>query len=179
MTDRPSSAGPEDDVVIVVGAAIVRAGRVLAAERSAPAHLAGGWEFPGGKLEPGETEAETVVRECREELGVTVRPVERLPGAWPLTPGYVLHLWLAELLDGEPHPLEDHAELRWLGVDELDDVAWLPQDREAVALVASVMAAARTGAATDLAGVRSAGANTAENNAENSAENSAGNSAKA
>ncbi|NUU25164.1 MAG: (deoxy)nucleoside triphosphate pyrophosphohydrolase [Streptomycetaceae bacterium] len=142
MTERPSSApDPEDHVVVVVGAAILHGGRVLAARRSAPAHLAGGWEFPGGKLEPGETEAETVVRECREELGVTVRAVERLPGIWPLTPGYVLHLWLAELLDGEPRPLEDHSELRWLGPHELQDVAWLPQDREAVAEVARVMAA--------------------------------------
>ncbi|HSA49915.1 MAG TPA: (deoxy)nucleoside triphosphate pyrophosphohydrolase [Yinghuangia sp.] len=136
---------PENDTVIVVGAAILHGGRVLAARRSAPPHLAGGWEFPGGKLEPGETEGEALVRECREELGVSVRPVSRLPGAWPLNPGYVLHLWHAELLGGEPRPLEDHSELRWLGPLELDDVDWLPQDRSAVAVVARLMAITPTG----------------------------------
>lgn len=140
--ERPEATPrPEDDVVVVVGAAILHAGRVLAARRSAPAHLAGGWEFPGGKLERGETEAEALVRECREELGVTVRAVRRLGGTWPLTPGYVLHLWHADLLDGDPRPLEDHSELRWLAPEELDDVAWLPQDRDAVAVVARLMAA--------------------------------------
>lgn len=146
MTDRPSAAGrPEDDPVIVVGAAILHQGRVLAARRSAPAHLAGGWEFPGGKLEPGESEAEALVRECHEELGVTVRAVRRLPGTWPLHPGYVLHLWHAELLHGRPRPLEDHSELRWLAGTELDDVAWLPQDRDAVAVVARLMAGTPAG----------------------------------
>lgn len=141
MAQPPQSAStPGSDTVIVVGAAILHAGRVLAARRSAPAHLAGGWEFPGGKLEPGETEGEALVRECHEELGVAVRPVRRLPGAWPLNPGYVLHLWHADLLDGDPRPLEDHSELRWLGPRELDDVPWLPQDRNAVAVVARLMA---------------------------------------
>ncbi|NUP34952.1 MAG: (deoxy)nucleoside triphosphate pyrophosphohydrolase [Streptomycetaceae bacterium] len=155
MTDRPRTGGPdaagdparEDGLIVVVGAAILHGGKVLAARRSAPAHLAGGWEFPGGKLEPGETEDVTVVRECREELGVEVRAVRRLPGSWPLNPGYVLHLWHAELLGGqpEPEPLEDHSELRWLGPGELDDVAWLPQDRDAVPVVARLMAAHRGG----------------------------------
>ncbi|WTW95273.1 (deoxy)nucleoside triphosphate pyrophosphohydrolase [Streptomycetaceae bacterium NBC_01309] len=144
--DRPEATPhPEDDLVIVVGAAILHDGRVLAARRTAPPHLAGGWEFPGGKLEPGEAEADALVRECREELGVTVRAVRRLPGAWPLSPGYVLHLWHADLLDGEPRPLEDHSELRWLAPRELGDVAWLPQDRDAVAVVARLMAATPAG----------------------------------
>ncbi|MDI2128900.1 (deoxy)nucleoside triphosphate pyrophosphohydrolase [Yinghuangia seranimata] len=150
MTDRPGAPGAapaerSGPPRVVVGAAILRAGRVLAACRSAPAHLAGGWEFPGGKQEPGESEAEALVRECREELGVAVRAVGRLPGAWPLAPGYVLHLWHAELLSGEPLPLEDHSELRWLGPHELDEVDWLPQDRDAVAVVAGLMATTRAG----------------------------------
>ncbi|MCF2532969.1 (deoxy)nucleoside triphosphate pyrophosphohydrolase [Yinghuangia soli] len=145
MDRTPAAPDPEDAPVIVVGAAILHAGRVLAARRSAPAHLAGGWEFPGGKLEPGETEAAALVRECQEELGVTVRAVARLPGVWPLNQGYVLHLWRAELLAGEPQPLEDHSELRWLAPHELDDVAWLPQDRDAVAVVARLMATTPSG----------------------------------
>ena len=120
---------------IVVGAAIVDRGRVLAACRSAPPALAGRWEFPGGKVEPGEREADALVRECREELGVDVRAIRRLPGAWPLAGGWVLHVWSAGLLSGEPRPLQDHSALRWLGVGELDDVDWLEQDRPAVELV--------------------------------------------
>ncbi|MEU0936548.1 MULTISPECIES: (deoxy)nucleoside triphosphate pyrophosphohydrolase [unclassified Embleya] len=121
---------------IVVGAAILHRGRVLAACRSAPAELAGGWEFPGGKVEPGESESAALVRECHEELGATVRPVRRLPGAWPLARGYVLHVWLADLVAGEPRALQDHSALRWLGPDEVSGLAWLAPDRPAAELVA-------------------------------------------
>jgi len=113
---------------IVVGAAIVHNGHLLAARRSSPAALAGGWEFPGGKVDDGETEEEALLRECREELGVVIGIRERIGGDWPLTPGHVLRVWLAELVEGRPHPLEDHDELRWLAAHELYDVAWLPAD---------------------------------------------------
>ncbi|NGO80323.1 (deoxy)nucleoside triphosphate pyrophosphohydrolase [Streptomyces sp. YC504] len=120
--------------IVVVGAALWHEGRMLAARRSAPPELAGRWELPGGKVEPGERPEEALVRELREELGVEAEPVARIPGEWPLgRPGYVLQVWSAELLSGEPAPLEDHDALRWLGVDELDAVDWLDQDRPAVA----------------------------------------------
>lgn len=130
---------------IVVGAAILHRGRLLAACRSAPAALAGGWEFPGGKVEPGEDETAALVRECREELGVTVRPVRRLPGAWPLGTGYVLHVWLADLVSGEPRPLQDHSQVRWLAPTAVADLEWLAADRPAVDLVAAVMGESATG----------------------------------
>lgn len=60
-------------------------------------------------------------------------PLERIPGEWPLKPGLVLRVWTVRLLSGEPSPLEDHDELRWLAPDEADDVDWLDQDRPAVA----------------------------------------------
>jgi 8-oxo-dGTP diphosphatase len=113
---------------VVVGAAIVRGGRVLAARRMAPASAAGRWEFPGGKVEPGETEAESLVREIVEELGVRVTVLGWLAGEQPIGARYVLRVGLASLDDGEPTPTE-HDQVRWLSADELDDVDWLDGDR--------------------------------------------------
>ena len=124
--------------IVVVGAALLSRGRLLAARRSAPPELAGRWELPGGKVEPGEIPEHALVRELREELGVTAEPVERVPGEWPLKPGYVLRVWTTRLVDGTPEPLEDHDELRWLTPDEIWDVDWLDQD---VAAVEAVLAA--------------------------------------
>ncbi|MFF3907593.1 (deoxy)nucleoside triphosphate pyrophosphohydrolase [Streptomyces sp. NPDC001848] len=121
--------------IVVVGAAVLDGGRLLAARRSAPPELAGRWELPGGKVEPGEIPEHALVRELREELGVTAEPVARVPGEWPLKPGYVLRVWTARLLVGTPEPLEDHDELRWLTPDQVWDVDWLPQDVAAVEAV--------------------------------------------
>ncbi|MEW2496924.1 (deoxy)nucleoside triphosphate pyrophosphohydrolase [Streptomyces nodosus] len=123
---------------VVVGAALTDAGRLLAARRSAPPDLAGRWELPGGKVEPGETPEGALVRELREELGVTAEVVERVPGEWSLKPGYVLRVFTARLLAGFPEPLEDHDELRWLTPDEVWDVHWLDQDVAAVETVLTV-----------------------------------------
>ncbi|MFH9723963.1 (deoxy)nucleoside triphosphate pyrophosphohydrolase [Streptomyces sp. NPDC017254] len=143
MTERTTRpAAPQDPVVVVVAGALYDRGRLLAARRSAPVELAGRWELPGGKLEPGESPEEALVRELREELGVEVEPGERIPGEWPLKPGYVLRVWTARLLSGEPRPLEDHDALRWLSRSELDSVDWLDQDRPAVAEAALRLPAA-------------------------------------
>jgi 8-oxo-dGTP diphosphatase len=130
---------------IVVGAAIVHEGRVLAACRSAPAELAGGWEFPGGKVEYGESETDAVVRECREEMGIEVA-VGRLIGTQPITDGGVLRVYLAEHLLGYPEPRQDHGEVRWLAADELNSVDWLPADQP---MLAAVAAALRSGGSVD------------------------------
>jgi 8-oxo-dGTP diphosphatase len=113
-------------LVQVVAAAIVRDGLLLAARRSAPHRLAGGWEFPGGKVESGEDETTALVRECREELGVTVEVGVELGET--AGSGIRLVLYAAVVTDGEPAGLEDHDELRWLRPDELDSVPWLPID---------------------------------------------------
>jgi 8-oxo-dGTP diphosphatase len=126
--------------IVVVGGALFDGGRLLAARRSAPAELAGRWELPGGKVEPGETPEAALVRELREELGVTAEPLARVPGQWPLKAPYVLQVWTARLLPGSraPEPLQDHDALRWLAPDELWDVDWLDQDVAAVGEVAGL-----------------------------------------
>ncbi|MFJ3666171.1 (deoxy)nucleoside triphosphate pyrophosphohydrolase [Streptomyces sp. NPDC090106] len=119
---------------LVVGAALLDAGRLLAARRSAPPELAGRWELPGGKVEPGEEPEAALVRELREELGIETEPGARVPGEWPLRPPYALQVWTARLRAGSPapEPLQDHDALRWLSPDEVWDVDWLDQDVPAV-----------------------------------------------
>ncbi len=112
----------------VVGAALVRDGRVLAARRTAPAAAAGRWEFPGGKVEPGETPDAALVREVAEELGVTIEVRRWLAGSAPIGASYELTVAVTSVVDGEPTPVE-HDLVRWLAADELDDVDWLEPDR--------------------------------------------------
>jgi 8-oxo-dGTP diphosphatase len=117
---------------VVVGAALCADGRLLAARRTAPSDLAGRWELPGGKVEPGESEPGALVRELREELGVEAAVGDRLPGEWPLTPSLVLHVWRARILSGTPRPLQDHDDLRWLAPADAFTVDWLDGDLPAV-----------------------------------------------
>ncbi|WP_318779263.1 MULTISPECIES: (deoxy)nucleoside triphosphate pyrophosphohydrolase [unclassified Arthrobacter] len=127
----------------IVGAAIVDSlahpTRLLAARRTAPEQFAGMWEFPGGKVEVGESDTEALHRELIEELGVTVllgaEVVGPVTGGWPLNERAVMRVWLAEVATGEPEPLEDHDLLSWVpltGSDELENLAWIPADRPIV-----------------------------------------------
>ena len=112
----------------VVGAAIVRDGRVLAARRTTPPEAAGRWELPGGKVEAGETPDEALVREIAEELGCRIEVTAWLPGEVAIGDRHVLTVAVARLADGEPAPHE-HDEVRWLAARELGDVDWLEPDR--------------------------------------------------
>src|SRR5215475_8495227 len=100
---------------VVVAAAIVRNGTVLAARRVLPPEHAGQWEFPGGQVEVDESDAEALVREIREEIGVEIA-AGPLIGEAPIRDGLVLRLLEAELLTGEEEARFDHDEVRWFHV---------------------------------------------------------------
>jgi 8-oxo-dGTP diphosphatase len=123
-----------EEPVAVVGAAVLRDGRVLASRRTEPPRLAGLWEFPGGKVEPGEDDVSALARELREELRVEVEVGDRLGGDLPIGATAVLRVYVCRLLSGEP-ALVDHDEHRWLCADELLDVPWIPVDLPLVELL--------------------------------------------
>ena len=118
--------------VVVAGVVIDGSGRLLAARRKSPPELAGGWELPGGKVEPGESEPEALRRELREELGIESAVGQRVEGEWPLSEGYVLRAYLVTVVSGDPQPLADHDALTWLDPGTWTDFDWLPADREPV-----------------------------------------------
>jgi 8-oxo-dGTP diphosphatase len=111
----------------VVGAAIVQDGRLLAARRP-KSSAAPGWEFPGGKVEEGESPAEALVREIHEELGCTIEVGVFFDDRVPVGTDFELSVAPARVIAGEPIPHE-HDAIRWLARDELDQVEWLPADR--------------------------------------------------
>lgn len=116
---------------VVVGAAIVRDGLLLAAQRAHPAELVGRWELPGGRVEPGELEPAALYRECAEELEVDVLIGDRVGGDVELPGGALLRIYAAVLADPAREPRAVlHEQLRWLAAAELGTVNWLPADRE-------------------------------------------------
>ncbi len=118
---------------LVVGAAVVdAAGRLLSAQRTAPPELAGKWEFPGGKVEPGETPEDALVRECREELGVTLA-VGELLGEVAIPIGR-LQVFRARIVDGVP-ATRVHSAVRWLEPGQWLTVDWIDVDLPLVELL--------------------------------------------
>lgn len=119
--------------------ALDRATRVLAARRTRPPALAGRWELPGGKVEPGEAPEAALLRELDEELSVTVRlGAELAPTqgcAWPLAPGLAMRTWWCVVTGGFPRPGEAHDALRWVAMADLLDLDWLEPDRPVLAAV--------------------------------------------
>lgn len=108
------------DTIVVTAGVIERDGTVLLARRGPGGHLAHKWEFPGGKVEPGETTEYCLARELREELGIETRIGEQVAacvydyGRGPLE----LLAYRAEIVAGEPEPRE-HAALAWVPVSAL------------------------------------------------------------
>jgi 8-oxo-dGTP diphosphatase len=118
-------------MILVVAAALYDArGRVLIARRPQGRHQAGRWEFPGGKVAPGESEAAALARELREELGIEVtasRPFMRLEHSYA-DRSVELSMWIVERFAGAPRSLEDQA-LRWVAPADLGQADLLEADR--------------------------------------------------
>jgi 8-oxo-dGTP diphosphatase len=114
---------------VVAGALFDRSGRVLIAQRPDGKHMAGGWEFPGGKLDDGEERFAGLQRELREELGVEVHSGEPLICyEHEFADRRVrLDLWLVTKFSGEPHSREGQP-LKWVTLEELDRVGLLEAD---------------------------------------------------
>lgn len=113
---------------------------VLAARRTNPASLAGLWEFPGGKVEEGETPEAALGREISEELSATIEVGPEVPhtsGSWPISEKYAMLLYFAQVTDGVLTPGDSHDELRWTTPDRLAEIDWLPSDRGAIPTIQS------------------------------------------
>ena len=115
----------------VVAALIWEDNRFLACQR--PAHKARGllWEFVGGKVEPGETKEQALIRECQEELAVTVAVEDVFMEVDHVYPDLTVHLTLfnASIAEGIPQKIE-HNDLRWITVEEIDQYEFCPADEE-------------------------------------------------
>lgn len=113
----------------VVAALICRENKFMICQR--PAHKARGllWEFVGGKVEPGETRQQALIRECREELAVTVAPAEIFLEVDHVYPDITIHLTLfcAAITQGEPQRLE-HNDIQWITPEEIDRYEFCPAD---------------------------------------------------
>lgn len=112
----------------VAAAIIVKENKVFATQRGY-GEFKDGWEFPGGKLEPGESAREALVREIREELDVDIRVGRLLETVEYDYPKFhlTMHCFICELLS-EEIVLKEHEDARWLKEEELDTVDWLPAD---------------------------------------------------
>jgi 8-oxo-dGTP diphosphatase len=126
--------------VRVVAAVIERDGKYLACRRAQHKNLAGLWEFPGGKVEPGETDQDALRREILEELGVEISVGAYLATSLDKAGDLDIELvaYRALLLDGEVTASSDHDDLRWLTPLELDGIVWAPADTPFLQIVAAL-----------------------------------------
>ena len=124
--------------VKVVAAIITKDGKVFATQRGY-GDFKDGWEFPGGKVEEGERPEDAIVREIREELGADIKVMGLLTTVEHDYPTFHLSMdcFWAELKDGTEMVLREHEAAKWLAMNELDEVAWLPADVKVVEAIRS------------------------------------------
>jgi 8-oxo-dGTP diphosphatase len=129
---------------LVVAAAVLHQGRVLAQQRAYPPAAAGRWELPGGRVEPNESTRDALIRECREELAVEIVPGAQLGPDVPLRGGDVLRVHAARLADPTVQPIPvEHAALRWVDAPELAALDWLDPDRTVLPDLEALLRTAR------------------------------------
>ena len=123
----------------VVAAIILKGDKIFATQRGYGEHK-DKWEFPGGKVEPGESSEDALIREIREELDADIEITEFLTTVEYDYPEFHLSMdcFMAELKDGSELKLKEHEAARWLSRDELGSVDWLPADRELVKTIRAI-----------------------------------------
>lgn len=139
MAEDHSVTDESNKVIDVVGAAIVRDGKVLCARRGSGKSLAGYWEFPGGKVKSGENRRQALRREIEEELLCKVTIADEVcTSVQRYDFGTVqLTTFICHLESGTPH-LTEHQEIRWEVPNNMASLEWAPADREAVTLISSM-----------------------------------------
>ena len=126
--------------IVVVAAIIVRDGRIFATQRGY-GEWKDWWEFPGGKIEPGESTEDALKREIREELATEIEVDELLTTVEYDYPKFhlTMHCYLCTIISGDLSLLE-HEDARWLALDELDCVKWLPADKDVIEKLSTTFA---------------------------------------
>ena len=132
----------EDYRTVKVVAAVIRRGNKIFATQRGYGEYKDGWEFPGGKVEPGESPRDALVREIREELDADIMVGEKiLTVNLDYTDFYLsMDCFWASLNEGEQLKLLEHEAARWLTCDELDSVEWLPADVKVVEAIRKALA---------------------------------------
>lgn len=132
--NSPSSTASNKKTIKVAAAIIIQNQRVFCAQRAGKRALTGYWEFPGGKVEPGEDSLTTVVREIQEELNVNIEVKEKLCAIFYEYPDFILNMdcFICHLAPNSQLELKEHAASIWATPKDLKELNWVPADIQIV-----------------------------------------------